>query len=59
MPDMIAAVIVGKLAAGITGVMVAYLLFARTFPAVGAGEQVTVATDGTSEVAGDDAQPES
>ena len=59
MPDMIAAVIVGKLAAGITGVMVAYLLFARTFPAVGAGEQVAVAADGTSEVAGDDAQPES
>ena len=35
MPDMIAAGIVGKLAAGITAVAVAYLIFARSFPGVG------------------------
>lgn len=33
MPDMIAAVIAGKLAAGITAVAVAYLLFSRSFGA--------------------------
>ncbi|GAB4078850.1 ethanolamine utilization protein EutH [Nostocoides australiense] len=46
MPDMIAAVIVGKLVAGITAVVVAYLLFARAFPAYLAGDEGQLATVG-------------
>lgn len=56
--EMIAPVITGKLVAGITGVAVAYLLFARTFHAHQSGSlepaHATAAAVGASATTGDD-----
>ena len=60
-PDMIAPVISGKLVAGILGVAVAYLLFARTFKAHepgSAGSAVAVAAGSAGEAPGEAGQAE-